>query len=317
MLITPAPLQAGDLVAIVSPSGVVDRAQVDAAAAALRQWGLRVQLGRHVAQSLTSFGVVVTAGDEHQRWADLEAAILDPQVKAILCSRGGYGMVHLLDKLQPELLRAHPKWVVGFSDISALHAALARAGVASIHASMTKELAEHGTDSAPSQALHSILTGTRSLSYGIAPHPLNRPGMARAVLRGGNLTVLSALQGTPCDVLLQPGTILFVEDVAEEIYRVERMLWQLRLAGVLPQLAGLVVGQFTRYHSQPHSQAVDTMSDSRQAMYRMIAHAVAPYSYPVAFGAPIGHYDQNMPMLEGAAATLQVTASGATLHQQL
>lgn len=241
------------------------------------------------------------AGTDDNRYADLETALLDPDTRAIICSRGGYGAVHLLERLNRLPLRDDPKWIVGYSDITALHALMNSKGIASIHAPMCKHIAAHAGRDADSQRLFNILRGLNS-PVSLGSHSLNRTGTASGPLLGGNLAVAAGLLSTPFSPF-RPGSILFIEDIAEPIYKVERILYTLRLSGVLGSLGGLIVGRFTDY----------TPDRDNPSMEAMIARITADYSYPIAFGVPIGHVDHNIPMLCGVKSTLSVTPSGATL----
>lgn len=294
----PAPLRDGDRIAIVSPSGPVDSALVYAAADTLRGQGYRVDI---FPSALGKCGQY--AASDSARLADLSAALTDSTVRAILCSRGGYGAVHLLDSLSALPLERDPKWLIGFSDISALHALLASRDIASIHGNMCKHIAL-GPDDEDNATFLAMLRGYRP-AYEFAPDSLNRCGQASGRLLGGNLAVIAELINTPYDVI-QPGTILFIEDVEEPIYKIERIMYQLRLSGVLPRLGGLIVGQFTGYRP----------NDSYETMERMIADMTAPYTYPVAFNVPIGHVDHNVPVIQSAEVTLTVTPEGTSLSFQ-
>lgn len=294
----PAPLRDGDRIAIVSPSGPVDSALVYAAADTLRGQGYRVDI---FPSALGKCGQY--AASDSARLADLSAALTDSTVRAILCSRGGYGAVHLLDSLSALPLECDPKWLIGFSDISALHALLASRSIASIHGNMCKHIAL-GPDDEDNATFLAMLRGYRP-AYEFAPDSLNRCGQASGRLLGGNLAVIAELINTPYDVI-QPGTILFIEDVEEPIYKIERIMYQLRLSGVLPRLGGLIVGQFTGYRP----------NDSYETMERMIADMTAPYTYPVAFNVPIGHVDHNVPVIQSAEVTLTVTPEGTSLSFQ-
>lgn len=296
-MIIPQPLQPGDTIAIVSPSSKVNAAFIDGAAQQLRLWGYRVLIGQYAYGSCGNF-----AGTEEERLADLRGALLNPDVKAILCARGGYGAVHLLDKINLQEIRDNAKWIIGFSDISALHAAWVRAGVASLHAPMCKHLTEECAEQSSTRYLRGILSGMMP-AYQVPAHRYNRCGEAHARIVGGNMAVLCGLLRTPYDIFAE-NTILFIEDIAERTYKVERMLYNLELAGVLPRLAGLVVGQFTEYDEDPGMCAT---------MYEMIAKRVARYDYPVCFGFPVGHVSDNHPIIEGAEATLSVTPEGVSL----
>lgn len=281
--------------AIVSPASVIDPELVTGAVATLGAMGFDPvvyphSLGRHGSYS----------GSREERLEDLRRAFQDERVRAIICSRGGYGTVHLIEALADLDLADDPKWVVGFSDISALHALLASRGVVSVHGSMAKQLAVGPKDEI-NQQLYRVLRGERP-TYRWAAHQYNHPGKARGTLRGGNLAVLGGLIGTPYDDLLRD-SLLFIEDIAEPIYKVERILYGLRLSGVLPSLRGLVVGQFTDYRA----------SLDYAAMEDMIRDMVAEYGYPVAFGAPVGHVDGNVHLLHGAEAAIAVDGKGTTL----
>lgn len=300
-MIIPPLLKSGDKVAIVSPSGTVLPERVDGAVQAIKRWGFIPVEGEHCRESYTAYGVVSHSAPITSRRTDLLAALHDTQVRAILCSRGGYGAVHLLESIHLEQLARNPKWLIGFSDISALHAAWHRAGVVSIHSPMAKHLTLYDSNDEINRINFNILTRGEFPSYQVPHHQHNRPGTATATITGGNLAVLMSLLATPFNII-KPGNILFIEDVAEQVYQVQRLLYHLRLAGILPQLAGLIVGQFTKHRG-----------DDTTAMYDMIHDMVEPYSYPVAFNFPIGHIARNVPIVEGSTATLAVTSDGASL----
>ena len=292
----PEPLKNGDTVALLSPASAIDPELIDGAAMALRAQGFEPLVMPHAKGRSGSF-----AGTAAERLADLNAALANPAVKAIICGRGGYGAVHLLDRCKPE----RPVWLAGFSDISALHALWHRSGYCSIHSSMAKELTHclcSGNEA--NSRLFEILRTGRMPAIEFGPHALNRCGHARGTLLGGNLAVLDGLVGTPFN-LLTPGSILVIEDIGEAIYKVERMLMRLRLAGILQQLGGLVVGRFTDY--RPSNDWAD--------MYPMIAGVLADLPFPVAFNAPIGHIDGNLPFIEGATVELCVTPEGSKITE--
>lgn len=295
---SPQPLATGDRVAIVSPASVIDHALVDGAAVTLRELGFEPVVMPHALGTRGSY-----SGSRDERLADMLSALRDPSVRAVLCSRGGYGAVHLLEDLRDDIAR-DPKWLIGFSDISALHALWMSRGVTSIHGSMAKQLAL-GPDTTATRRLTDLLAGRRpALTWEATPEAANRAGSVTAPLSGGNLAVLDALVGTPYNAL-RPGHILFIEDIAEPVYKIERMLYHLRLAGILGSLAGLVVGRFTDYRPDCNHASMEAM----------IADMVAGYGYPVAFGAPIGHIgEDNMPVLHGAVTTLTVTDSCCVLQ---
>lgn len=287
----PSPLQPGDKIAICSPAGPVDPEIVERALPVLRQQGWEPVV---MPNALGKFGHF--SGTDDQRFADMKAALLDPEIKAIVCSRGGYGVVHNLDRLAELPLRDNPKWVVGFSDISALHALMASNGIASVHSSMCAAILKGDSD--PDNAiLFDILKGNRP-AHIFEGHPYDRCGIATGKLLGGNLAVIAELINTPYDVI-RPDTILFIEDVAEPIYKIERILYQLRLSGVLHRLKGLIIGRFTDYRPD----------DNYTTMEDMLRDVTADCNFPIAFGVPVGHVEHNIPLIESATITLKVSPS--------
>lgn len=294
--IYPPALRQGDTIAICSPAGAVDTFKVEGAVKVLTQQGWNVKVMPHALGQKGNY-----SGTADERLDDLRQALADPAVKAVLCSRGGYGVVHIIEQLDTIDLSTNPKWLIGFSDISALHALHTRQGVASLHSNMTGDIMKAGTDD-PNATMFKILRGQRPDLVFQSDSTLDRPGTATGKLVGGNLAVLADLIATKYDVL-SPGTILFIEDIGEPIYKIERILYQLRMTGVLPNLAGLIVGQFTEYHPDR----------SYETMEQMIRDMVADYQYPVAFNAPIGHVDYNMPVIENAPVTLTVGNGRTTL----
>lgn len=300
-MIIPPFLKPGDKFAIISPSGTVLPERVDGAVRAIEKWGFVPVVGEHCKGEYHAYNVITHSAPPHYRLEDLQWALNDPQVRAILCSRGGYGAVHLLENIDLNQLARDPKWLIGFSDISALHAAWHRAGVVSIHSPMAKHLTLYDSANETNRINYNILTGKELPAYNELPHHHNRNGIATATITGGNLAVLMGLLATPFNII-KPGNILFLEDVAEQVYQVQRLLYHLKLADILPRLAGLVVGQFTKHRG-----------DDTSAMLDMIHDMVAPYDYPVAFNFPIGHVKRNVPIVEGTTATLEVSDTNVKL----
>lgn len=295
----PAPLKAGDKIAILAPAGPIKNAPVDSAAQVLDSLGYQTIIMPHTFGKNGHF-----SGTTDERFADLKAAFLDPEIRAIVCARGGYGVVHNLDRLAELPLEDDPKWVVGFSDISALHALMASKNIASIHSSMAKQIAL-GPDDPDNAVLFNALKGEMP-SYTFEPDSLNHLGEAKGQLLGGNLAVIADLIGTPFN-LIKPGTILFIEDVSEPIYKIERIMYQLRLMGIMDNLKGLMIGQFTDYHPD----------DNHDSMEAMLADALKDYpELPVAFNLPFGHVDHNVPLIESSFATLSITPEAVTLKME-
>lgn len=297
-MIIPRSLGPGAKIAIVSPSSIIKPQNVYNALPVLRDRGWEPVVSPHAFDRHGSF-----AGTADNRYSDLADALTDPEIDAILCSRGGYGAVHLLERLARLPLEETPKWLIGFSDISALHALLTSRGIASIHAPMAKALADHGGDNADNRALLDFLAG-EGLEYSLDPSPMNRPGDATGLLVGGNLSVISDLVGTPFDVI-KPRRILFIEDVNEPIYKIERMLYQLRLSGVLADMAGLIVGKFSGCAPDADFASVNNI----------VADLTRDYSYPVAYDIPVGHVTHNIPLVCGAACSLSVGESSVEISQ--
>ena len=293
-MIFPKSLRKGDRIAIISPSSPVKEEFIDGAAYYLASEGYEPVVMPHAKGPASGS----YASDADSRLEDLLSAWRDPSIRAILCSRGGYGAVHLLRRIDPEILRRDPKWLIGYSDISALHAMLLNAGIASIHSPMAKHLTEEGAKDYSTQALMSILRGESPIEYSVEPHPYNILGEGRGVLAGGNLAVLNGLFGTEYDIL-RDGTILFIEDISEAIYAVERMLYHILLSGGFEKVNGIIVGRFTDYRADRN---FERMEDMISDFIRREGLA----GIPVAFDFPVGHVKENLPLVEGADARLIV-----------
>ena len=286
-MIYPSFLKANDKVVILSPSGKIETQWVEGLKAMLESYGLVVSVAEHAFCAKGRF-----AGTDDDRVQDLQKAINDAQVKAIFCSRGGYGLARIIDKIDFSALKSAAKWIVGFSDVTALHNALSRVGVASIHGIMAKHitLKAEGLDN-----LMTMLFGGE-VAYETPAHEFNKVGEAEGELIGGNLSVLYGLRGTPFD-LDYKGKILFIEDLGERLYHIDRMMQNLRLGGVFEQISGLVVGQFTD---------IDEDDSFSGGVYGVIRDAVKDYNIPVCFNFPAGHVDNNQPLKMSANYKLEV-----------
>lgn len=295
----PLPLKQGDKIMIVSPSGKVEERFIAGAEKRLASWGFAPVRGKYCAGSFGRF-----SGSREERLSDLMTAVSDETVKGVFCSRGGYGAVQLLDRFASSIGTVPPKWLIGYSDITLLHACFRWAGVASMHAPMCRHLYETDEEDEASCWMKKILSGSFPV-YDLPSHPLNRPGTAEGRLAGGNLSVLYGLRGTRFDFDPE-GTILFLEDIGEAPYRVERMMYNLELGGVLSRLSGLIVGQFTGYSEDP---------SLGYSVYEMFAEMVRPYDYPVCFDFPVGHVKDNYPVIIGGSTRLSVTSGGTCFSQ--
>ena len=304
--ITPKPLYTGSKIAIISPATIVREEYIDGAADFLRGEGLEPVIMPHAKGPAD--GSYASSGAN--RLDDLLSAWRNPEIDGILCARGGYGAAHLLPHLDREELRRNAKWLVGFSDISALHAGLLTAGIKSIHGPMAKHLCE--TPEHPvTRHLMDLLRGSR-MDYSIGgSHPFNRRGEARGRLVGGNLAVINGLAATPYDPFARADSediIIFIEDISEAIYAVERMLWRLAMAGTLGKIKGLIVGRFTEYRPDRNFPDMEHMIDA-------LLRRIGPHGIPVVFDFPVGHVTENMPLVHGADVTLSVSDQAIHLRE--
>ncbi len=297
-VLIPPPLSLSDEIRIVSPAGCIAKEYLDGAKQVLETWGLRVSEGKYAGGSYGRF-----SGTKEERIADLQTALDDPRVQAILCSRGGYGLAQIADALDLSAFCRKPKWLIGFSDITVLHSLLTSRNIASIHGIMAKHLSELSAEDESVKGLRNILWGARP-SYHIPAQSTNREGEARGILKGGNLSVLMGLRGSDFD-LHPEGSILFIEDVGEKPYQVDRMMQNLRLSGILKKLSGVIVGHFSDYEED---------ASMRQNLKEIIAEAASECPGPICFGFPAGHENNNLPLILGTNVELKVEASGAQLR---
>lgn len=295
--VAPPNLQKGDKIIITAPAGRIAPEKVLKAAEYLQNEGFGVEIMPHVKGNFLMF-----SGTDEERLADLQQAMDDPQCRAILIARGGYGLVRILDKLDMRGFLNYPKWVIGFSDVTCLHARLQGFNFQSLHGPMVAAFVNPGISGV--LPLIDMLNGQRP-SLEIATHTLNRQGKGEGLLIGGNLSILSSLIGSP-DEPETGGMILFLEDVGEYLYRIDRMLYSLKRARKLDNLSGLVLGGFT------------DMKDGQQGIAmqaeELVRQIVEDYDYPVCFGLPSGHLDYNYPLVLGAKVSLSVEDENVTLH---
>lgn len=290
-LLYPPYLVPGDTIGITCPAGAIDLADAHEASTLLHQWGFRVQIGNTVGKHWMVFG-----GTDDERAADLQALINDPNVKAILSGRGGYGVMRILDKIDFTPLRKSPKWLIGYSDITALHCHVYQQfGLPTIHADMVNGLS--ATVDSSSFTLYELLTGIRPV-YTLAPSGYNRLGDAEGVLVGGNLSMIMAMMGSSGEIDTN-GKLLFIEDVREEKYTIDRMLMTLKRSGKLDNLSGLVIGGFTRLKEDDDGAFAMNIGE-------IIMEKVANYQYPVCFNFPAGHQALNVALLLGRRHKLSV-----------
>ena len=295
---TPPCIKPGAKIRIVSPAGKVNEKYIIPAVEWLQRQGYQVVLGEHVFARHYQF-----AGTDSQRLSDLQSAIDDTETAAIICSRGGYGTVRIIEKLNFGALQSHPKWIVGFSDITILHACLNKLGLATIHGAMPRYFLNNGEPTENLQSLLQILTAGKA-SYSFENSEQNRTGKASGELVGGNLSIISSLQGTKYEIETD-GKILFIEDIGEFLYHTDRMIHQLKLAGKFNNLAGLVIGNFTdmKDNEQPFGLTVN----------EIIAEAVHDFNFPVAYEFPAGHDEKNLALVFGKKWELSVSNEQSNL----
>lgn len=296
----PQPLRKGDTIAIVSPSGTLAPELLHQAVALIEAEGYKVEIMPHVEGYSTS----VFSATDAQRASDLEQAIIRTDVKAIICARGGYGAVRTLQHISDEVWQACNKWVVGFSDITALHSVLTKHGIASMHGPMLKHIALHGMHCDDVALMMQVLSGgPYTISGKAMAH--SRTGQAQGILTGGNLSIVYSLRSTPADIDPR-GKILFLEDLSEYNYHIDRMIQNLKYSGFLAQLSGLILGQFTGMK--------DGATPFGKEATEIITDAVSEYNYPVWTGFPTGHaQDVNMPLVMGAKCTMKLTIDNGQL----
>ena len=291
-MITPPYLKAGDKVAIIATARKVSFAEMEPAMAQLKSWGLKVLTGNYLTAEFNQF-----AGTDEERTADMQQMLDDTEVKAIFCARGGYGSVRIIDRLDFTRFVTSPKWLVGYSDITVFHSHISHNfGIETLHATMPINFPPDGFETPSTKSLHKALFG-EDINHRFASHPLNRMGNATGEVIGGNLSMLYSLSGSISDVDTE-GRILFIEDVDEYLYHIDRMMMNLKRSGKLSHLAGLVVGGLTKMNDNtiPYGLTAE----------KIIAEAVAEYDYPVCFNFPAGHQDNNFSLIMGRQAELSV-----------
>ena len=292
ILIRPTSLKTGDRIGIVAPARKVSREEMSHAISMMEAWGYEVIEGKHLYGSDNQF-----SGTDEERSSDFQAMLDDPGIKAIFCARGGYGSVRIIDRLDFSAFRKSPKWIVGYSDITVFHSHIpGQFGIETLHACMPINFPADRKMNESLNSLKRILEG-EDVSYAIPPHEFNRNGISNGQLCGGNLSMLYSLSGTGSDIDTE-GKILFIEDLDEYLYHIDRMMMNLKRSGKLKNLAGLVVG------------GMNDMNDNEipfgKTAYEIIAESVAEYNYPVLFGFPAGHMADNRALVMGGEYELGV-----------
>jgi muramoyltetrapeptide carboxypeptidase len=303
--IIPPYLKKGDMIGITAPAGYMTREAIIPAATLLQQWGFKIRVGYTIGKRNYTFG-----GTDSERLEDLQLMLDDPQVKAIMCARGGYGSVRLVDQLNWNKFKENPKWIIGFSDITVLHAHIHKnSGIATIHSKMCNSFPDVWDSASLLQkqtieSIYKALTGEK-MEYKAPASDYNRTGKAKGLLVGGNLKTLESLAGSASDITTE-GKLLFVEDTGEYLYSVDRMFWNLKRSHKLSGLAGLIVGGIKVKQDDPAEYF-------GQTIYDIISEKVKEYNYPVCFDFPVGHQIDNFALKCGTVHELNVLQNGTTL----
>lgn len=302
MAIIPPYLSKGDAIGIVCPAGFMPYEKAETCISVLKEWGYEVRIGKTLGNQFNYF-----SGTDGERLNDLQMMMDDPSIKAVLCARGGYGTGRIIDQLSFKKFRKNPKWIVGFSDVTVLHSHIYRHfDIASLHAPMAAAFNDEEYKNAYVKSLQDALMGVKA-NYSVAGHAYNKKGRARGRLIGGNLSLLNHLIGSPSDVSTT-GKILFVEDVGEYIYNVDRMFYQLKRSGKLSRLAGLIIGGFT--------DMKDTTTPFGKNVSEVINDIVKEYDYPVCFDFPVSHNKENYALKIGVNYKLEVREEGVLLKEK-
>ena len=302
MIKIPPYLSKGDTIGLVCPAGYMSADKAETCIRTLQEWGYNVKVGQTVGGNSSTY----FSGTDEERLNDLQQMLDDDEVKVVLCARGGYGTGRIIDQLDLKKFKKNPKWIVGYSDITVIHSHLySNYYISSLHAPMAGAFNDEGYKNDFVLSLKNMLEG-RKAKYSCPVHEFNRKGEAVGELVGGNLALLAHLTGTSSDIKTK-GRILFIEDVGEYIYNVDRMLHQLKRSGKLSKIAGLIVGGFT--------EMKDTERPFGKTVYEIIKELVADYDYPVCFGFPVSHTDENYALKIGVGYKLKITKSKVTLEE--
>ncbi len=305
--VIPPYLKPGDTIGITCPAGFIMPDEIRSAVQKMESWGWKIKAGNTVGKKDFTFG-----GTDQERTQDFQQMLDDPSIQAIMCARGGYGFVRIIDDLDFSGFVRHPKWIIGFSDITVLHGHLNRNyGIASIHSKMCNSFPDDWSKAEPIQietieSIREALAG-RHMQYDVAPHPLNKTGTAQGMLVGGNLKTIETLSGSRSD-LLTAGKILFVEDTGEYLYSIDRMFCNLKRTGKLEPLAALVVGGFK---VKPDTEG----EEFGRTVYDIVMEKTRDYKFPIVFDFPVGHQKNNYALKCGVVHKVEVKQEGVRLWE--
>jgi muramoyltetrapeptide carboxypeptidase len=298
-------LKSGDIIGITSPAGYISVEEIQPAITVMQSWGYKIKVGDAIGKKDYSFG-----GTDEERLTDFQKMLDDRSIKAIMCARGGYGSVRIVDRINWSRFKQHPKWVIGFSDITVLLNDIHNnCHIATIHSKMTNSFPDDWSKAEPIQvdtinSIYNALSG-KKMSYSAQPTDQNKLGTAQGILVGGNLKTIETLTGSRSDISTV-GKILFVEDTGEYLYSIDRMFWSLKRTGKLKNLKALIVGGFNIKQDDPGDEFGRTIQD-------IVLEKVKPYNYPVCFDFPVGHQRANFALKCGVRHKLKVTSDGVSL----
>lgn len=294
-------LKKGDTIGIVCPAGFMPVEKATKCIETLKSWGFNVRTGKTLGNQFHYF-----SGTDEERLHDLQQMLDDKNIQAILCGRGGYGISRIIDDLDFTAFKRNPKWIIGYSDVTILHAHLQRRlKVASLHAPMAGAFNDGGDATEYVQSIRKVLTG-KKINYTTNAHDYNVKGEGEGPLVGGNLSIVCHLMGSK-SAIDTTNSILFLEDVGEYLYNIDRLFMQLKRAGMLDTLSGLVIGGFT--------DMKDTVVPFGQKVYDLIKEKIKDYDYPVCFDFPVSHSERNYALKYGAVHKLKVTGTKVILKE--
>ncbi len=303
----PPYLKTGDTIGITAPAGYITLQQIEPAIAAMQSWGYTIKVGNTIGKRDFTFG-----GTDEERLLDMQTMLNDPNIKAIMCARGGYGSVRIVDKINWAPFKKRPKWIIGFSDITVFHNHIHHnCHIATLHSKMCNSFPDIWTLAATVQkdtvlSIKDALEG-KKMAYTATPNSHNKWGNAEGVLIGGNLNTIESLAGSSSDIKTD-GKILFVEDTEEYLYSIDRMFWNLKRTGKLKHLKGLIVGGFDVKTDDETEEFGRTIED-------IVLEKVKEYNYPVCFDFPVGHQRANYALKCGSKHRLTVTANEVSLTE--